>query len=400
MSSGPLAVAPEPSDRPVTLLCVATVSRMIRHFLRPYAEHLRSQGWRVDAAASGAATDTALQSAFDDVFEIPLSRSILDLPGLVRGERAIAGILALQPDIVHVHSPIAAFVTRYAVRRMSRDHRPAVAYTAHGFHFHEGGPRLGNLLYLTAERIAGRWTDRLVVMNSEDEAAALRHRIVPASRLVRMPGIGIDTARYSPDAVPPSVVAGLRDQIGISVNSPVFVVVAELRGRKRQRDVLAALAAMRSPDAHLVLAGSGPDQASLEAQTQALGIAGRVHFLGMIDDVRPVVRAATALILASDREGLARSVMEALALGVPAIVSTARGNEELVDDGSGIVFPIGDTASLTRAMDWMIEHPDERAMMGIRGRERMIEGYDLPLVMQMHEVMYREMLAERAGREA
>ena len=66
-------------------------------------------------------------------------------------------------DVVHVHSPVAAFVVRFALRRLSR---PRVVYTAHGFHFHRTAGRLRNAAFQSLERLAARWTDELIVINS------------------------------------------------------------------------------------------------------------------------------------------------------------------------------------------------------------------------------------------
>jgi len=114
--------------------------------------------------------------------------------------------------------------------------------------------------------------------------------------------------------------------------------------------------------------------------------------------LRPVVRAATALILPSKREGLAWSVMEALSLEVPVIASTARGNRELIGTDSGILVSTGDVRGLAAAMDRLIDHPDERRAMGLRGRQRTVEQYDLNVLIRMHEALYREVLAERWSR--
>ena len=393
---------PEPGREPRPtrkLLIVATVGHTIRNFLMPYAAHFRAKGWRVDMAANGAGDDEVLLAAFDHVYELPLSRSILDIGGILRTARAMSAILETGPDIVHVHTPIAGFVVRVAVHRVPADRRPAVAYTAHGFHFHSGGNVATNALFLTAERVAGRWTDRLVVINDEDEAAARRHRIVPRSHLVHMPGIGVDTRRYAPSSIDAEDITRIAAGLGIAADAPVFVVVAELRSRKRVQDAIAALAAMRHQDARLLLAGLGSERAHLETLVKDLGVQERVHFLGFVQDVRPLVRAATALILPSEREGLARSIMEALALEVPVIASTARGNRELIGIDSGIVVATGDVPGLAAAMDRLVDNPDERRAMGVRGRERMVEGYDLPILLRMHEDMYHAMIAERDAGE-
>jgi glycosyltransferase involved in cell wall biosynthesis len=378
------------------LLIVSTVATTIETFLVPYARHFRSLGWRVDAAAHGASESAVINASFDRVYEMPLSRSILDLKGMVRGRAAVSAALRSGPDVVHVHTPIAAFVTRHAASRMRAGQRPAMVYTAHGFHFHEGGARATNALFSRAERVAGRWTDRLVVINREDLAAAERLRLVRDGQLVAMPGIGVDTSYYDPSAVRDAEVALVRDELGIEADAPVFAVIGELSPRKRQRDAIAALAKMRRPNAHLVLAGELASETNrLRLLAQTLGLEARVHIVGYRDDVRPLVRAANAVILPSSREGLARSVMEALSLEVPVIVSAARGNRELVGDDAGIVCEIGDVDALARAMDRLLDHPEEGRRMGLRGRRRMIEGFDLSHLLRMHEALYEELLAQR-----
>lgn len=395
MTIDPAPSGAAPSPRPPSLLIVATIAGTIRGFLAPYAAHFRSLGWRVDAAANGAATDPVLAQSFENVYDLPLSRSIRDVQGLASSLRALDRILARPPDIVHVHTPIAGFLTRFAVRRLPANRRPAVAYTAHGFHFHAAGRVLTNAAFLTAERVAGRWTDRLIVISDEDAAAARRYRIVPNRRLVHMPGIGVDTRFYDPAAVATGAAAWVRQELGIPSDAPMFALVGELNGNKRPADAIAALSALGRPDAHLVLAGRGPEQAALEALAREAGLADRVHLLGEVDDVRPLVRTATALLLLSTREGLARSVMEALSLEVPVIASTARGNRELVGDDRGLIFETGNVGKLVAALGWMIDHPEERRQMGLRGRARMVERYDLQVLIRMHEDLYRGMLTDR-----
>jgi len=391
------SAAAQPRQKP-SLLIVATIAGTIRAFLAPYAEHFRSLGWRVDAAANGATSDAGLARSFDDVYDLPLSRSIRDIRGLAGTGRALAAILEHEPDIVHVHTPIAGFLTRLAVRRLPPDRRPAIAYTAHGFHFHPAGRALTNAAYLTIERVAGRWTDRLIVISDEDEAAARRYRIVPSQRLVHMPGIGVDTRFYDPAALHADAPARLRRELGIPVGAPMFALIGELNANKRPGDAISALAALSRHDAHLVVAGQGPERAAVEARAREAGVADRVHVLGEVADIRPIVRGATALLLLSTREGLARSVMEALSLEVPVIASTARGNRELVGDDRGLIFETGDLAALAAALEWVIGHPDDARAMGTRGRAHMVEQYDVGVLIRMHEDLYRGMLAGRRGR--
>lgn len=394
-----------PADRSAeapALLYLATVPQPIRNFYLPYAAHFRARGWRVAAAAHGAIHEPALAAAFDDVRDVPLFRSVLDWRNYVQGPPAIRRLLDRGYDVVHVHTPIAAFMTRLAARSLPRARRPGVVYTAHGFHFHRGGSPIANLLFRTAERFAGRWTDRLVVINEEDELAARTARLVPGQRLVRMPGVGIDPLHYDRAALPPGTTEAARDALGAGPGVPLFVMVGELHPNKRHRDVIDALPRMRNGDAMLAIIGEGRARASIEALVKRRGLSGRVRLLGFVDDPRPHIAAATALVLASRREGLPRAVMEAMALEVPVIVSRSRGSIELVQGGYGQVVPVGSVAGLAAAMDATVGNPEGARDVARRARQHVVECYSLTGIIARHEAMYAEVLREvreaRAGR--
>jgi glycosyltransferase involved in cell wall biosynthesis len=376
---------------------VATVAATIRQFLVPYANALRAQGWRVEAAAAGAQDDLVLSTAFDATHELPLSRSIRAVGSIAASWSSIGRLIASsRPDIVHVHTPIASFVTRGSIRRLARERRPSVVYTAHGFHFHRGGHPASNAAFLMAERVAGRWTDRLIVINDEDEEAARANRIVPGHRLVRMRGIGLDTTIFAPSGDTADA-RSARAGIGVPPGAPMFVSIGELNRNKRQEDAIAALEAMTDRSAHLVLVGEGPRHAELERFAADLGVAHRVHLTGQVTDVRPILGGATALVSTSAREGLSRSVMESLAMGVPVLASDARGNRELAS-GAGIVVAVGDVAAIAAGMDRFVAEPALRTRLGGQGRERMVAEYDIGILVGRHEALYAALLDERRSR--
>jgi len=385
---------PDTQARP-RLLMVTTVAATLGGFLLPYARELRARGWTVEAAAKGATTDPEVVAAFDAVHELPLSRSISDVQGMRRSLAALAEVVGDDFDIVHVHTPIAAFLTRLVVARMPAGRRPAVVYTAHGFHFHRDGHPVTNLVFSGAEKLAGRWTDRLVVINHEDRAQAARLRIVPLGHLVEMPGIGVDTTFFSPDQVSPEAMEAAMAPLAIPAGAPTFVLIGELNRNKRPMDVVQALASMADRSAHLVLLGDGAYRPQVEQTIASAGVGNRVHLLGVVQDVRPYLMAADALILASKREGLPRSIMEALSMGVPVISSSARGSTQLVGADAGWVVPTGDVAAMARAMDQVATDREAARAAGAHGRDRMVREYDESVVMALHLQLYDGLLAGR-----
>lgn len=383
------------TQSPPRLLMVTTVAATIGGFLLPYARHLRARGWRVEAAAKGATGDPEIVEAFDAVHELPMSRSITDVGGMRRSLGELGALVGDGFDIVHVHTPIAAFLTRLVAARTPADRRPAIVYTAHGFHFHKAGHPLTNLVFSGAEKLAGRWTDRLVVINREDLAEARRLRLVPRERLVGMPGIGVDTSFFSRDRVDTDAVRAATEPLAIPPGAATFVLIGELNRNKRPMDVVQALAAMTDREAHLVLLGDGASREQVEEAIRSTGTGDRVHLMGVVSDVRPYLMAADALILASKREGLPRSIMEALSMGVPVISSSARGSTQLVLPDAGWVVPTGDVAGMARAMDAVAADRDAAREAGARGRARMVAEYDEAVPMELHMRMYDELLAAR-----
>jgi glycosyltransferase involved in cell wall biosynthesis len=122
-----------------------------------------------------------------------------------------------------------------------------------------------------------------------------------------------------------------------------------------------------------------------------LGIQNRVHFLGFRRDIPVLMRASTATILASEQEGLPNCVMESICLEIPVIGSDIRGTRDLLEEGNGLLFQVGDVEGLAQAMTWVLDRPEEVKMMGKRGRERMAV-YGLPQILKQYENLYAEAL--------
>lgn len=374
------------------LLIVTTVPTTLRAFLLPYADHFRGLGWRVDALANGAADCGVCRQHFDHVWDATWSRAPLSFQNLAAAPRQLRTLIARERyDIVHVHTPVAGFVTRWALRRLRHRTDLKVLYTAHGFHFHAHGTPSGNAAFHALESLAARWTDRLVVINREDEQSAWR--MMPARDVRYVPGIGVDTGRYRP------IATAARDQVRarlhVAPHQPLFTMVAEMIPRKRHTDLLHAFARLARPDAVLALAGAGPLNAELLDLADSLGIARQVRFLGWQDDVASLMASSEAVLLVSAQEGLPRSVMEAMAVGVPVIGSDIRGTRDLLADGHGYLYTVGDVDALADAMGRVLAQPLEAAAMAERAAAK-IQGYDIRQLLARHEALYADVLVRPA----
>lgn len=350
--------------------------------------------------ANGIAKCIDSSMHFDGLHHIDWSRRLFDYRNLADALPRARQVMAEGGyDIVHVHTPIAAFVSRMALAGKFPGKRPALIYTVHGFHFQATNGVVSNLTFASLEKLAGRWTDRLITINREDQMAARRLRIVPPDRIHYIPGIGVDVDFFRPAAVPSSEIESVRNRLGVPPGDPVFTVIAEFLPRKRHRDAVAALQYMKHRNAHMIFVGEGRELNSVRALGIEAGLADRLHFVGNQDDVRPFILAARATVLPSTQEGLPRSIMESFACGVPVTASDIRGNRDLVGDGGGLVFPAGDAGALAAHLDWFCANAVKAAEMGAAARTS-IGPYGIGNILRLHEDLYRDVVqcsAESVG---
>jgi glycosyltransferase involved in cell wall biosynthesis len=374
------------------VLMVTTLPCTLNSFLLPFAAHFRSIGWQVDAMSCGISTDPKCLKGFDRVWDVEWSRNPLDPRNLLRTPGKIREIVLREKyNIIHVHTPVAAFVTRYALKDLRDRLNCKIIYTAHGFHFFKGGNSLKNTAFINLEKLAGKWTDYLVTINHEDKSAAQEYGLVAPDRTYYMPGIGVDLKYYNRDTVSDSAVADVRQQLGIGKDTPLLLSVAEFTTRKHHVDAIEAFAKLARRNVHFALAGSGPLMDKMKQLATELGVVDRIHFLGNRSDVPVLMKAACANILVSAQEGLPRCVLESLALEVPTIGTKIRGTQDLLEGGCGLLVDVGDVDGLAAAMTWILDRPQEAAKMAKLGYER-ISTYDLEVVIKLHQQLYKEAL--------
>lgn len=374
------------------LLIVSTKAVTQRAFLLPLAKHFRGIGWSVDGMASEISTCSECQAVFDHTYDIEWSRNPFNPNNLTLATARVQKVVqAGKYDIVHVHTPVASFITRLALCNWRHSGKRTVIYTAHGFHFHSRGKAINNLTFLALERLAGQWTDYLVVINHEDRAAAHRHLIVKPQRIRYMPGIGIDLKNYRVLNRMSVDTTNLWKELKVSSEQVLFLMIASFDTGKRHGDLLQSLAMLKRKEIVVAFAGTGPLQHQSLEVAHDLGIADQVRFLGFREDIPSLITASRATLLPSEREGLPRSVMESMALGTPVIGADARGTRDLLASGAGIIVPVGDPYRLALAMSYLLDNPDRAKQMGEVG-QRDIQQYDLEIILSLHEQLYQEAL--------
>lgn len=359
------------------VLFVATVYAHLASFHIPFMRLLQEKGYEVHAAASSAdGRKSDVEAAGVVCWEVPFARSPYD-PSNIKAVQSLKALFdEYRFDLIHVHTPTAAFLGRYLAKKTGQG---PVLYTAHGFHFYKGAPFLYWLLYYNAERLARRWTDGLMVMNGEDYENACRMGFIPDKDLFYVHGVGVDLAAYAQARFSEWYV---RAELGIPAEDVVVVCVGELNSNKNQSFLLQAWNELSSKInyCHLLLVGRGEMMVRLKSMVQKKNIP-RVHFLGYRADVPSILFESDIAVLTSKREGLPRCVMEAMAAGKPVVATNVRGSRDLVEHGrTGFLVEPGDVKGLAAALEKLVRNQALREKMGAAAREK-VRDYSLEKVL-------------------
>ena len=199
----------------------------------------------------------------------------------------------------------------------------------------------------------------------------------------------IDPTIYNRAAHPPL----LRQQLG---PGPIVMHISNFRRVKRVRDVVGIFAAINKQlPSWLVMVGDGPDRADAEDECRRLGLDERVHFLGKIDNVAPLLASADLFLLPSTSESFGLSALEALASGVPVVGSAAGGMPEVVRDGeTGFLCGVGDIRAMAEAGLGILSDKDKWKTMSERGAADARARFSLDAIVSKYEHLYMTSLTK------
>ncbi len=269
---------------------------------------------------------------------------------------------ARRPDLVHIHSG----VWLKAVTAAKSAGVPRMIYTCHGLL--DSTPLSLRLMM----RLAAHATEACIAV-SEPLAGFLTDEVRVPRAKVHVVANGIDTDRFCPGPR-----GDLRGRLMIASDSVVVGVVARLVAGKNIPMLIEGFhrVAAAFPNAHLVIAGDGPDRPSLEKAVQETGLAARIHLLGAVADTAVLYRDLDVFVLPSLAEGTSISILEAMATGISIIATSVGGNPALLAAGTaGRLVPSGHPAALADALTALVGDPDLRARYGLRARARAVADY-------------------------
>lgn len=292
-------------------------------------------------------------------------------------------------DLVHTHISKAGIVGRAAARRAGV---PVIVHTYHGSVAEVHGPSPLSWAFRLCERMAARWTDRLLAVSQAAVRTCLGNGIGRPEQY-RVIHNGID-----PEAFRPRPAARVPELPG---RGPVIGTVGSLTREKGMDLLLAAASRLRPcrPDLRLCVVGDGVERQRLERQVRASGLQDTVFFAGAQADVRPWLASADVFALASRAEGLPGAMLEAMAMERPVVATRVGGIPEAAVDGvSGLLVPPEDPEALAVALERLLADAPLRERMGREGRQRVCAEFTVARMVERVAEEYERLLAETGSR--
>jgi glycosyltransferase involved in cell wall biosynthesis len=288
-------------------------------------------------------------------------------------------------DLAHSHEFNTAVYGAWAARRAGIPH----VITMHGGRYYAG--RLRRRLAL---RAAVAVSGRLVAV-SQPLVTQLSHDLwVRPTRITTI----ANGVRFTPAAR-----STLRGELALSDADRLVVAVGNLYPVKGHTHLLAAVAQLASthPRLHVAIAGRGEQAEALERQAADSGLAARVHFLGLRQDIANILAAADVFVQPSLSEGLPLALLEAM-FASRAIVASAVGDVPvaLAGGAAGMLVPPGNPGALAAAVHQLLAQPFEARQLGQSAQARAAAEYGIGRMVQRYADLYQRLLANGAGARA
>jgi glycosyltransferase involved in cell wall biosynthesis len=358
---------------------------VLSHFLER-AIAAREAGYDVTVLANDNGKSAPITAAGLDFIAIPLHRRGLNPLSEIKTVRAILAVYRrLRPALVHqvglkpvLYGSIAAWLA--GLRRLVN------APIGMGFVFTSDSLKsrlLRPLVRLALRLLLNPHGSKVVFENRDDLSALVADRVVRPEDAVLIRGSGVNVADF-----PPATDAG---------GAPVVILVARMLWDKGVGEFVEAARMLRAerPDARFLLVGDTDPMnpaAIAEAQLRQWREEGVVEWLGHRDDIPVLLSQSQIACLPSYREGLPRSLLEAMAAGLPIVTTDVPGCREAVAHGvNGLIVPARDSAALAGALRTLIDDPALRRKFGGAGRERVQREFASPIIVAETLAVYADL---------
>lgn len=311
------------------ILFISNISNKITNFSLPSIYAAKNLGYEFHMAANYSNFNDDPEKYGVKLHHIDLDRNPFSKQNITAYNQMLELIEKEKFDVIHCNTPIGSVLGRLCGKKAGV---PKVIYTAHGFHFYKGASFINRTLFKWAEMLLAKDTDAIITINKEDYEAAQKFKLRKNGKVYYIPGVGIDTSLIKGKK---SKREEIINEIGAKEDSILLISIGELNKNKNNEVVIKALGKLKDSKIHYILCGIGDKKDELYSLAKEYAIDKNIHFFGYRTDIPQLLKSSDIFVMPSYREGLSRSLMEAMSAGLPCVVSNIRGNVDLIEDGVG-----------------------------------------------------------------
>jgi glycosyltransferase involved in cell wall biosynthesis len=370
------------------VLQVCRAGETLRRFILPLIEALATEGFQVEAAASIDEHILRLKKEGYVVHFIPLKRTFNAVNHLVTFMHLLWIIKRGQYSCVHTHGVLAGLIGNLAARIAGIRN---IFYTPHGFLSYEVSP-LSKPFYRLCDIMSVLFADVVFCTGKEEFLGALINSMSIKKGLIYIPGMGVDTSKFLlSEEERQKRRKDIRSKLNIVDSEKVIIMVARLVKEKGVYEFLKAVKILYQRDSRIkaLIVGNGPERKKMEEFVNSNSLKGVVHILGEREDVPDLLCASDVFALPSYGEGLPIAPLEAMAIGLPVVLTDVKGCREEVKDGvNGFLVPPKDPLSLSEALWRILNDPLLAQKMGENGK-MMSKEFDRGKIMQTLVEVYK-----------
>ena len=303
-------------------------------------------------------------------------------------------------NIVHVHTPVAAILGRIAAKLAGV---PIIIYTAHGFYFHGNMGTIKRNLFVLVEKIGGWLSDYIFTQSYEDYETAIAKKIISKDKILTI-GNGVDISRFNTSNIVIPKSLDLRREFGIADDDVVVTIIGRVVREKGYLEWVNAAKIIADKHKNIKFIAVGDTlvsdrdgiKAELDAYINENRLENTIIFAGSRSDIPEILSITDIFTLPSYREGMPRSLIEAMCMSKPAIATDIRGcREEVVEKVTGFLIPVKDPKALAEKLEDLIDSENLRREMGLAARKKAEKEFNEKVVVKRQLGVINELIKKK-----
>lgn len=359
---------------------LCAIDQTMKIFLKELCKGLEQEGFEVICVCSKGPYTEELQSEGLNIVNIQIERKI----NLYSNTKSIYKLFRFfkneRPHILHVHTPLASIMARIAGKLVKV---PVVVYTAHGFYFHENMPALKYKLMLNLEKYMAKYfTDFIFTQSEEDRATAVSNDFLEESKILCI-GNGVDLyGKFNPHNVNLAEIESLYEELKLTKEDTIITFIGRLVGEKGIVELIEAFCSINNDGSIKLLIVGDADQGCRDTKTKNMIISRykyskNIIFMGFREDINSILYATDIFCLPSYREGMPRTIIEAMAMECAVIATDIRGcREEVADGETGFLIKPKSASEIKNRLEILIKDKKLLGSMKAEGRRRAEKYFD------------------------